>query len=150
MCTSTYVLRTLRAMVDGLNSRNLSNLLVVGTPLSDDTRKRLEPYFTKITLVEDRKKDADELQLAEADVIFGFPVNNIKSASQVPRLQFIQLTSAGSELAQAAPLWQDEASKRIQLLSASGVHTSPIPQVRWTVRDHSVLISLMFLWSSTS
>lgn len=107
----------------------LQNLLVVGIPFSDEQRKRLEPYFTNITHVQGRDKTVSDKELAEADVIYGFPADNARAVSQVPKLQFIQLSSAGSERLLASPLWKDEASRRIKIASAAGVHTSPIPQV---------------------
>lgn len=109
----------------------LQNLLVAGVPFNDEHRKRLEPHFSKITHVQGRDKKVTDAQLAEADVIYGFPVDNVdfQSVAQVPRLRFIQLSSAGSERLLASPMWKEDTSKRIRIASAAGVHTSPIPQV---------------------
>ncbi|KAI0086751.1 D-isomer specific 2-hydroxyacid dehydrogenase [Irpex rosettiformis] len=111
-----------------VTDRQLSNLLVIGPPFSAKARQRLSEHFSKITHIESNSEPVSDELYAEADVIYGFPVNKIPSAKHVPRLKFIQLTSAGSELILASPFGKDPESKKIPILSASGVHTTAIPQ----------------------
>ena len=109
--------------------RQLSHLLVIGVPLSAKARGRLSEHFSTITHIPSNSAPVSDELYAEADVIYGFPVNKIPLAAHVPKLKFVQLTSAGSELILASPFAKDPESKRIPILSASGVHTTAIPQV---------------------
>ncbi|KAI0686878.1 D-isomer specific 2-hydroxyacid dehydrogenase [Cytidiella melzeri] len=106
----------------------LSNLLIIGVPFSEAARERLSAHFTTITYIGSTDTPVTDEQYAKADVIYGYPINTIQSASHVPRLKFIQLTSAGSELVLASPLLKDPDSKHLTICSASGVHTTAIPQ----------------------
>lgn len=110
------------------SDRQLTNLLVIGVPLSAKSRERLSVHFSKITHIESNDTPVSDELYAEADVIHGYPVNKIPSAHHIPRTKFIQLTSAGSEVILASPLVKDPESKRIPILSACGVHTTAIPQ----------------------
>ena len=118
--------------------RQLSNLLVIGVPLSAKARERLSEHFSTITHIPSNSAPVSDELYAEADVIYGFPVNKIPAVAQVPKLKFVQLTSAGSELILASPFAKDPESKRIPILSASGVHTTAIPQVS-TWRERAVV-----------
>ena len=111
-----------------------SSLLIVRWPNSSDTRDvelhrtRLAPYFKTVTFVQ--PSGPTDAELAEAEVIYGLPQgSSLKSLSQVPKLRLIQLASAGSDRVLKSPIWEDEKSSRIQVTTASGVHTGPIPQV---------------------
>ena len=117
--------RSIRMSAD----RQLSNLLVIGVPLSAKAHERLSEHFSTITHIPNNSAPVSEQLYAEADVIYGFPVNKIPAVAQVPKLKFVQLTSAGSELILASHFAKDPESKRVPILSASGVHTTAIPQV---------------------
>lgn len=122
------------------SSRTISNVLIIGTPLSDENRKRIETEGgLTITHVRSRDTPIPDEQLAEADVIFGLPVKWAKSVKQVPRLQFIQLHSAGAEVILGSDLLKEEESKRIVIASAAGTHTSSIPEVSILPRCHKTL-----------
>lgn len=110
------------------SAREFSNLVVHGISLNQAQRTRLEPYFAQIAHVPNHKDPVPDADLAAADVVYGFPIDNIKSAAQVPRLQFIQLASAGAEFLLAGPLWKDEDAKRIEIACTAGAHIIPIPQ----------------------
>ncbi|THG98136.1 hypothetical protein EW026_g3993 [Hermanssonia centrifuga] len=110
------------------SKKALSTVLVCGIPLTPEHRARLEPFFSTIYHYGDYNEAPKDAELADADVIYGFPPASLASTSQVPKLQFIQLASAGSERVLGSPLWKEEESKNIKLATAAGVHTGPIPQ----------------------
>lgn len=105
------------------------HLLVTGWALEPAQRARLAPYFSEITHLPQRNDAPSEAQLADAEVIYGLPSGKwFTSAAAVPKLRLIQLGSAGSDYIVRSPLWDDKDSARIQVASAAGVHTGPIPQ----------------------
>ena len=111
--------------------RSLENLLVLThrIPLSDKTRERLRTRFSTVTYI-DEGEPTDE-QWASADVIYvGHSANKIPSAARIPRVKFVQLPSAGAEHILGSPFGKDSVSKHIAIISASGVHSTSIPQVR--------------------
>jgi phosphoglycerate dehydrogenase-like enzyme len=110
-----------------LNGAPLNTLLVTGVPLSAVHRTKLEEHFKTVLHWPRGSKEIVADDLTRADVIFGF-MPEIKRRDDVPNLKFVQLASAGAELALDNPLWKDETSKDIQLCNASGVHTFAIPQ----------------------
>ncbi|GJE94036.1 oxidoreductase family protein [Phanerochaete sordida] len=104
------------------------HLLVANWTLDPAHRARLAPLFAQVTHVPQGRMPTPA-QFADADIIYGLPRGEwLTGVAAVPRLRFIQLGSAGSELVVRSPLWQDPASERIQVASAAGVHTGPIPQ----------------------
>lgn len=106
-----------------------STVLVNSIPLTPAHRARLEAFFPTVHHHLDRTKPPPADLLAAADVLYGFPHPSLTAAAQVPRLQLVQLASAGSERALESPLWREAAAKGIKLATAAGVHTGPIPQV---------------------
>lgn len=102
--------------------------LVVTFPPDPSHRARLAPYFETIAVVPRGETPSDVL-LKDAEVIYGLPLGQwFTGLEQVPKLRFIQLSNAGSDVILDSPLWKDAESKRIQIATASGVHTGPIPQ----------------------
>ena len=111
---------------------SFSTLFIAGVPLSAAHRARLTPFFSTIYHYETYSDISKPEELAEADVLYGFPPKTFTSLRQAPRLQFIQLASAGSEYVVDGPLGKDEEAGKLGLATAAGVHTGPIPQVRAT------------------
>ena len=110
--------------------RSFSTLVIAGVPLSPAHRARLTPYFSTIYHYETYQEEPKPEEIAQADVIYGFPPKSLTSLRQAPKLGFVQLASAGSEYVVEGPLGKDEDAGKLALATAAGVHTGVIPSVR--------------------
>lgn len=116
-----------------MGKHTFSTLLVSGIPFTAAHRARLAPFFSTINHIASTKEVPDADVLAGADIVYGFTPDSLASMKQVPKLQYIQLASAGSEHLLESPLWKEKEAHAIGLATAAGVHTGPIPQVRFAL-----------------
>lgn len=104
------------------SSRAFSSLLVAGVPLTQAHRARLEPFFSTIWHMPNRK-EIQESDVKNVDVIYGSLPKVIQSVKDAPGLRFVQLASAGSDEALESAIWKEEGSEKIRMTTAAGVHT---------------------------
>lgn len=112
----------------------LSTALVL-QPLPEAGLTALRSFFETVHSYPDASAPPPESALAESDVLLmagsGFP-SYLTSLDQVPKVQHIQLTSAGSNnLVKSAHVRTDAAQERIKaglsLATSSGIHVESIP-----------------------
>lgn len=118
-----------------MSAPKLSTALVL-QPLPPAALSALKSFFSTVHSYPDASSPAPESVLAEADVLLmpgsGFP-SYLTSLDQVPKVQHIQLTSAGSNnLVKSEHVKTDAAQERIKaggltLATSSGIHVESIP-----------------------
>jgi hypothetical protein len=127
-------------------SANRGRRLIVagpGSELSDVQRERLSQYFEHIDCYLN-PNDITPEAWSEADAIFGLGYR-IQSFDQVPRLRFVQLSSAGADTLLQSPIWkEDERASQVQMATAAGVHVAAIPQVSSMLESNYAILNICY------
>ncbi|WVQ79612.1 hypothetical protein IAT38_001712 [Cryptococcus sp. DSM 104549] len=128
-------------------TQTLSSLqtLVLTVPLSPEKLAEVKTHFKTVHFIppgEEVPKDIAKQAEVWYSSYTGLP--EYIQYEDVPNLKLVQLTSAGANLALESPvLKNEEARKKIDISSASGVHVLSIPQ--WIVHQVISLYTRIYL-----
>lgn len=119
--------------------------LIVSVPVSAEKLAEVKTHFKTVhVFAEDETVTKEAARKAEVWYCNWFGIPKEIEYEDVPNLKLVQLTSAGANLALNSPaLRNEEARKKIDISSASGIHAISIPQ--WIISQTISLYMHLYL-----